>query len=184
MNRVFFVALFFAFLCCVFAVPAYAQLSLCTQCHTSTFLQNLTAGNAYNCNYGNQTGLTQCGWVPLITKMRSNAASSPKPVIWSDADVAAMIAYLEIQLPVALPVASFLPGTAGVPYAPLTLTGVQTAGNAANPRAQVITAAGEGSAAAISINADLVEKDVRNARHAASEGGRTTTKGSQSDQSV
>jgi len=65
--------------------------------------------------------------------MRSNAASSPKPVIWSDADVAAMIAYLEIQLPVALPVASFLPGTAGVPYVPLTLTGVQTAGYAANP---------------------------------------------------
>jgi thioredoxin reductase len=47
--------------------------------------------------------------------------------------------------------------------------GVWAAGNAANPRAQVITAAGDGSAAAISINADLVEEDVRNAFHAASE---------------
>jgi hypothetical protein len=34
------------------------------------------------------------------------------------------------------------------------------AGNLANPRAQVITAAGEGSAAAIAINADLVDEDV------------------------
>jgi thioredoxin reductase len=39
--------------------------------------------------------------------------------------------------------------------------GVWAAGNVANPRAQVITAAGEGSAAAISINADLVQEDVR-----------------------
>jgi hypothetical protein len=40
------------------------------------------------------------------------------------------------------------------------------AGNLANPRAQVITAAGEGSAAAIAMNADLVEEDVRAAvRH-------------------
>ncbi len=31
------------------------------------------------------------------------------------------------------------------------------------PRAQVITAAGEGSAAAIAINADLVEEDIRDA---------------------
>jgi thioredoxin reductase len=37
--------------------------------------------------------------------------------------------------------------------------GVWVAGNAANPRAQVITAAGEGSAAAIAINADLVEEE-------------------------
>ncbi len=37
------------------------------------------------------------------------------------------------------------------------------AGNLANPRAQVITAAGEGSAAAIDINADLIEDDVRQA---------------------
>jgi thioredoxin reductase len=44
-----------------------------------------------------------------------------------------------------------------------SVPGVWAAGNAANPRAQVITAAGEGSAAAISINADLVEEDVRNA---------------------
>ena len=41
-----------------------------------------------------------------------------------------------------------------------TATGVWVAGNAANPRAQVITAAGEGSAAAIAINADLVDEDV------------------------
>jgi thioredoxin reductase len=41
--------------------------------------------------------------------------------------------------------------------------GVWVAGNVANPRAQVITAAGEGSAAAIAINADLVDEDVRNA---------------------
>ena len=41
--------------------------------------------------------------------------------------------------------------------------GFWVAGNVANPRAQVITAAGEGSAAAIAINADLVDEDVRNA---------------------
>ncbi len=41
--------------------------------------------------------------------------------------------------------------------------GVWAAGNAVNPRAQVITAAGEGSAAAIDINNDLTEEDVRNA---------------------
>jgi thioredoxin reductase len=41
-----------------------------------------------------------------------------------------------------------------------TVPGVWAAGNAANPRAQVITAAGEGSAAAIAINNDLVEEDV------------------------
>lgn len=44
-----------------------------------------------------------------------------------------------------------------------SVPGVWAAGNTANPRAQVITAAGEGSAAAISINNDLVEEDVRNA---------------------
>jgi NADPH-dependent glutamate synthase beta subunit-like oxidoreductase len=38
--------------------------------------------------------------------------------------------------------------------------GVWAAGNAANPRAQVITAAGEGSAAAIAINDDLVDEDL------------------------
>jgi thioredoxin reductase len=42
-----------------------------------------------------------------------------------------------------------------------TTPGVWAVGNAANPRAQVITAAGEGSAAAIAINTDLVEEDVR-----------------------
>jgi thioredoxin reductase len=44
-----------------------------------------------------------------------------------------------------------------------SVPGVWAAGNASNPRAQVITAAGEGSAAAISINTDLVEEDVRTA---------------------
>jgi thioredoxin reductase len=42
-----------------------------------------------------------------------------------------------------------------------TTSGVWVAGNVANPRAQVITAAGEGSAAAIALNADLVDDDVR-----------------------
>jgi thioredoxin reductase len=41
-----------------------------------------------------------------------------------------------------------------------SVTGVYAAGNAVNPRGQVITAAGEGSAAAIAINADLVDEDV------------------------
>jgi thioredoxin reductase len=45
------------------------------------------------------------------------------------------------------------------------VAGVWVAGNLANPRAQVITAAGEGSAAAIAINADLVDEDVRDALH-------------------
>jgi thioredoxin reductase len=44
-----------------------------------------------------------------------------------------------------------------------TVAGVWAAGNAVNPRAQVITAAGEGSAVAIALNADLVEQDVRDA---------------------
>lgn len=43
--------------------------------------------------------------------------------------------------------------------------GVWVAGNASNPRAQVITAAGEGSAAAIALNTDLVDEDVRRALH-------------------
>lgn len=58
-----------------------------------------------------------------------------------------------------------------------SVSGVWAAGNVANPRAQVITAAGEGSAAAISINADLAEEDARNAlmavqgeRHQTAEG--------------
>jgi thioredoxin reductase len=41
-----------------------------------------------------------------------------------------------------------------------SVPGVWVAGNAANPRAQVITAAGEGSAAAIALNTDLVDEDV------------------------
>jgi thioredoxin reductase len=44
-----------------------------------------------------------------------------------------------------------------------TVAGVWAAGNAADPRAQVITAAGEGSAAAIALNADLVREDVGDA---------------------
>lgn len=44
-----------------------------------------------------------------------------------------------------------------------SVPGVWAAGNAVNPRAQVITAAGEGSAAAIAINNDLVEEDVPDA---------------------
>jgi thioredoxin reductase len=42
-----------------------------------------------------------------------------------------------------------------------SVAGVRVAGNVSNPRAQVITAAGEGSAVAIALNADLVEEDVR-----------------------
>jgi thioredoxin reductase len=42
-----------------------------------------------------------------------------------------------------------------------SVPGVWVAGNVANPRAQVITAAGEGSTAAIAINASLVDEDVR-----------------------
>ena len=44
-----------------------------------------------------------------------------------------------------------------------TVSGIWAAGNVANPRAQVITAAGEGSAAAISINTDLTREDARDA---------------------
>jgi thioredoxin reductase len=46
-----------------------------------------------------------------------------------------------------------------------TVAGVWAAGNVVDPRAQVITAAGAGSAAAIAINADLVREDVERARH-------------------
>ena len=42
-----------------------------------------------------------------------------------------------------------------------SVPGVRVAGNVSNPRAQVISAAGEGSGVAIAINADLVEADVR-----------------------
>jgi thioredoxin reductase len=44
-----------------------------------------------------------------------------------------------------------------------SVAGVWAAGNVVDPRAQVITAAGAGSAAAIAINADLVEDDIRRA---------------------
>jgi thioredoxin reductase len=44
-----------------------------------------------------------------------------------------------------------------------TVRGVWVAGNVADPRVQVITAAGDGSAAAIALNADLVEEDIREA---------------------
>ena len=47
-----------------------------------------------------------------------------------------------------------------------SVPGVWAAGNVVDPRAQVITAAGAGSAAAIALNANLVEEDVHNAvRH-------------------
>jgi thioredoxin reductase len=44
-----------------------------------------------------------------------------------------------------------------------SVPGVWAAGNVVDPRAQVVTAAGAGSAAAIALNADLVDDDVRNA---------------------
>ena len=51
-----------------------------------------------------------------------------------------------------------------------SVAGVWAAGNLTNPRAQVITAAGEGSAAAIALNADLVADDVARAVSAATGG--------------
>jgi len=53
-----------------------------------------------------------------------------------------------------------------------SLAGVWAAGNAANPRAQVITAAGDGSAAAISINAELVREDIELALRTAAQSSR------------
>ena len=50
-----------------------------------------------------------------------------------------------------------------------TVPGVWVAGNVANPRAQVITAAGEGSAAAGALNADLIDEEVRAAVRARAE---------------
>ncbi len=44
-----------------------------------------------------------------------------------------------------------------------SVSGVWAAGNVVDPRAQVITAAGAGSAAAIALNADLVDDDVQTA---------------------
>ncbi|GAA3603261.1 NAD(P)/FAD-dependent oxidoreductase [Microlunatus ginsengisoli] len=43
-----------------------------------------------------------------------------------------------------------------------SVPGVWAAGNVVDPRAQLITAAGAGSAAAIAVNADLVDEDVNN----------------------
>jgi thioredoxin reductase len=57
-----------------------------------------------------------------------------------------------------------------------TVPGVWAAGNVVDPRAQVITAAGAGSAAAIALNADLVDEDVRKAVRDLT----TTTEGSSS----
>jgi thioredoxin reductase len=51
------------------------------------------------------------------------------------------------------------------PAGATSVPGVWVAGNVANPRAQVVTAAGEGSAAAIAINGDLVDDDIRTAVH-------------------
>ena len=51
-----------------------------------------------------------------------------------------------------------------------SVPGVWAAGNVVDPRAQVITAAGAGSAAAIALNADLVDDDVRIAVHDLSHG--------------
>ncbi|WP_404380441.1 NAD(P)/FAD-dependent oxidoreductase [Knoellia locipacati] len=48
-------------------------------------------------------------------------------------------------------------------YGATSVSGLWVAGNITNPRAQVITAAGEGSAAGIAINADLVDEDVQEA---------------------
>lgn len=48
-----------------------------------------------------------------------------------------------------------------------SVPGVWAAGNATNPRAQVITAAGEGSAVAIAINDELVQGDIVIAAHRA-----------------
>src|SRR4051794_41669963 len=47
-----------------------------------------------------------------------------------------------------------------------SVAGVGAAGNVVDPRAQVITAAGAGSAAAIALNADLTADDVLHAVHA------------------
>jgi thioredoxin reductase len=51
-----------------------------------------------------------------------------------------------------------------------SMPGVWAAGNVVDPRGQVITAAGAGSAAAIALNADLTEDDVRDAVHAFNKG--------------
>jgi thioredoxin reductase len=65
---------------------------------------------------------------------------------------------------------------AGFPLVDVTgqtsVPGVWAAGNVVDPRAQVITLAGAGAAAAIAINADLIDEDVERAveRHNAAGG--------------
>jgi thioredoxin reductase len=56
-----------------------------------------------------------------------------------------------------------------------SVPGVWVAGNVVDPRAQVITAAGAGSAAAIAVNADLVEDDVTAAIRASKTRATTTS---------
>ena len=51
-----------------------------------------------------------------------------------------------------------------------SVPGVWVAGNVVDPRAHVITAAGAGSAAAIAMNADLVDDDVSKAVHDCNQG--------------
>ena len=51
------------------------------------------------------------------------------------------------------------------PAGQTSVSGVWAAGNVVDPRAQVITAAGAGCAAAIALNGDLVDDDVRHAVH-------------------
>jgi thioredoxin reductase len=51
------------------------------------------------------------------------------------------------------------------PVGRTSVAGIWAAGNVVDPRAQVITAAGAGSAAAIALNGDLVDDDVRRAAH-------------------
>jgi thioredoxin reductase len=46
------------------------------------------------------------------------------------------------------------------PVGRTSVAGVWAAGNVVDPRAQVITAAGQGSSAAIALNADLIEEDI------------------------
>jgi thioredoxin reductase len=60
------------------------------------------------------------------------------------------------------------------PFGRTSVPGAWVAGNAANPRAQVITAAGEGSSVAIAVNADLVGEDVQLAVAASRSGALTS----------
>ncbi len=61
------------------------------------------------------------------------------------------------------------------PVGRTSVAGVWAAGNAVDPRAQVITAAGAGSATAIALNADLVDEDVARAVADQRAGHATTT---------